>query len=158
MTMEEEFNVLDDFVEEISEKYGLVGLTKEATERVRSNGHGTSFYYMTTSNYKEEILNLTQVYYENPNLTPNEIKTHFDKNNYDPTKFYLTLVFFLAEEGSEPEEQMLEAIVSDLESAEGLPRGSYTVALHDNRIGIQSATGDKENSLIHGIPHEVIKE
>ncbi|GAF13708.1 hypothetical protein JCM19046_3926 [Bacillus sp. JCM 19046] len=113
---------------------------------------------MTTSNYKEEILNLTQVYYEKPDLTLNEIKTHFDKSNYDPKKFYLTLVFFLEEEGSEPEDKMLEEIVSDLESAKGLPRGSYTVALHDNRIGIQSGTGDKENSLIQGIPDEIIKE
>ena len=70
----------------------------------------------------------------------------------------ITITLYMKESDTDPDEVLYDKIVSDIEQMEGLPRGSYSVILHDNLINAEYADGSKKSSLNKTALNEIRKE
>ncbi|MRX74450.1 DUF1672 family protein, partial [Bacillus lacus] len=134
MMMEEELKVLDEYFKELTENYPVVGIRQEAMNKVKKTGYTTPHYFFQFSllGEKREIINA--LYLNNQEISKTELKEHFDFTEYGPESFAFAINLFMKEPGVEPDEEIFQQIISDIETREGFPRGSYTITLNDNKI------------------------
>ena len=156
MVFDEEIGVLDRYLEQLSESEPITGRTKDALERVSAAGYATPFYFVNTAGDEFDIL--LEQYLDNPNISKEELKSMFTPDMYAANKVIFTLYLYMKEVDLEPDNQLFQKIVSDIEEMEGLAKGSYSVLLNDNFIDKTSGVGFKDNSLERGFPKNIIKE
>jgi hypothetical protein len=145
MMMEEEFTELDSFISEIADNYPVVGLREEAINNVRATAYTTPYYFVQPLALRDEMEQITQLYFDNPNISADELRQHFDSDSYDAEKLIISISFFMEE--NEPDQVMFDDVVDMFKAVEGVPRANYTLSLHDNKINKLSASGDQDNSL-----------
>jgi len=90
-------------------------------------------------------------------MTKEELKSFFQENELEPKNAIFVIELFMAED-VEPDTNLFEKITTDIEEMNNLPRGIYTVMIHDNYIDKETFRGLKDNTerLIH--PNEIVKE
>ncbi|TDL32022.1 DUF1672 family protein [Jeotgalibacillus sp. S-D1] len=152
---EDELNVLNQYIDELVNDNPVVGIRDEVVETVRGNGFNTNYYYISTS--FDAFEGIDELYNENPNRQKDEWAAIFKDEEISPELVDITIHLFMKESNKEPDSKLFEQIVTDIEKMEGLPPASYSIYLHDNRIGEASASGSKENSLERADPEKIIK-
>ncbi len=156
MIFDQELAKYEEFVEEMIEKHPITGITEDALKNVRAGGHGNTFYY--TNSYDPVFDQLVTKYLDNPNITSEEWKSFFGKEDYSSRGFTITLYLYMEDENAEPDEDVFNDIVNGLEELDGIPKAYYSVVLNDNYIDKTNALGLKENSLRRSSPDYIIKE
>ncbi|WP_416313357.1 hypothetical protein [Rossellomorea sp. FS2] len=63
----------------------------------------------------------------------------------------------MKDQKSKPDKNVLDLIVIEIESNDGVPKGHYEVRLHDNYVIKSKSEGFKDNSLERAYPDEIIK-
>ncbi|MCR6112239.1 DUF1672 family protein [Bacillus sp. A301a_S52] len=147
MIMDEEFAVLDDFVEGLADKYPIIGWRQEAINNVGSTGYTTPYYFIQPMPLEEEMEKMNRLYFENPEISEEELKSQFDKEAYNANFLTISIQVYMDEEDSKPTESLLGDIVQQFNELEGIPRGNYSIWLHDNYVNKLSADGGHDNSL-----------
>ncbi|WP_017473826.1 DUF1672 family protein [Amphibacillus jilinensis] len=147
MIMDEEFTVLDDFVEGIADKHPIVGWRQEAINNVGSTGYTTPYYFIQPMALRDEMTEINRLYFKNPSISADELKNQFDKDAYNANYFTISIQVYMDEEDSQPTETLLDKIVQEFKALEGVPRGNYSISLHDNYVNKLSAEGFQDNSL-----------
>ncbi|TCP24901.1 uncharacterized protein DUF1672 [Scopulibacillus darangshiensis] len=147
---------LNNYLDSIVKKYPVTGKSKEAIANVSATGYSTSYYYITT--YGDVFNKLLEAYLKNPNLSKKEWKRQFNRTSYKPKGVLITIQMFMKEKGVKPDKKILNQLVSDIENKDGLPRGSYSILLNDNRINRKTGDGTKDNTLEHSYPNDIIKK
>ncbi|WP_256860518.1 DUF1672 family protein [Paraliobacillus ryukyuensis] len=157
MVMKDEFQQLNRFIESINAEYQLTGLNKKAIPVASGQNFSNSFYFMNvrTDRYFEPIF---EKYMQNPDRTAKEWAEVIDNKKIDPSDITISINLYMAEKNKEPNQEALQALVQQLEETEKIPKGYYSVYLHDNTINKQSPTGNKDNTLERAHPEEIIKE
>ncbi|MBU9720565.1 MULTISPECIES: DUF1672 family protein [Bacillaceae] len=157
MIMEDEIMSLDKFFIEIKEKYPVVGFRQEAINNATYNGYTTPYYFISHLFIKEEYQPINQLYFSNPEISKEELKKQFDKLDHDAENLSFVINLFMNEPDMQPNDAIFQQIISDIEKREGLPKGRYSLFLHDNNINKYSGMGDKDNSLqLHG-PNRIVR-
>ena len=156
MIHDQEFSTLDNYLEKLIEENPLVGTRIEAVEKVGANGFATPYYY--TSAAGEYFTELYNKYIENPTISKEELKSSMKKYDLNSNLMLITITLYMKESDTDPDEVLYDKIVSDIEQMEGLPRGSYSVILHDNLINAEYADGSKKSSLNKTALNEIRKE
>ena len=155
MVYAEEFANLDAYLEKVTKEYSLIGLTKEAFERIGGNGYSTPCYFVNAM--FQEHTETYQAYIENPHITKEEIEKRFS-HLFTPDNISYGITLYMAEDGKEPDEEIYDKIISDLEKLNNIPPGSYSLVLHDNLINAKVGSASKGNSIHKTALNEVIKE
>ncbi|RYL94415.1 DUF1672 family protein [Sporolactobacillus sp. THM19-2] len=156
MVYNTEIQNLDNYLKEFISKNPVVGRRDEAVKKVGGHGFSTPYYYINITDDAFEA-NLTEMYLTNPDWTREEWKKALTNVNLDPTLIFVTLQLFMKEPGTKPDNNIFKNIVSDVEKMDNLPPGSYSILLHDNRIGKRTGRAARENTLERGVPNEIIK-
>ncbi|GAB3806950.1 hypothetical protein GCM10028868_36410 [Virgibacillus kimchii] len=156
MAFEEEFSNLDAYVENITKESPLVGRTIDSIANVSGSGYETPYYSITA--FGEVFDELYNRYRENPNITKEELAEFFNENNFKPRYLSVTVEFFMKEEDIEPDQEVFDKIVNDIEELNGIPSGEYSVSLNDNYIDKKRGIGRKDNSLIRSTPDKIVKQ
>jgi hypothetical protein len=156
MIFQEELTVYEDFVNKIVEKHPVTGITEDALKNVRAGGHGNTYYY--TNTYDPAFDKLVTKYLENPDTSQEEWKSYFGIEEYSSRGITLTLYLYMEEPNAEPDKDVFNDIVNELEELEGVPKAYYSVVLNDNFIDKTNALGLKENTLRRSSPDYIIKE
>ncbi|ALC88335.1 hypothetical protein AM499_19740 [Bacillus sp. FJAT-22090] len=155
MAYDEEIANLNNFMNQITKEYPVVGKTKEAVEKTDS-GYSTPYYYM--SFFTDVFDHLNSMYLENQNVSKEELRNFLDENKFETEAVKITINLFMKEKDVEPDKVTYSQIVSEIESMDGLPRGAYTLLLHDNLINSKYGNGSKDNSIEETTINEIMKE
>lgn len=153
---EDEFAKLDQYFEEITEKYKVVGMRKEALENVGARGYSTPYYFVSTTG--EEFDQLYDIYLKNPKISDEEIKQILNKKSFEVSASTVAIKLFMAEKDKKPDKSILDKVAADISKIPGLPRGSYGIVLNDNDINAFYGMGTKQDSLKIGHLEYIVKE
>lgn len=156
MIHEEELSALDQYLEEFVVKNNLAGMRMEAVESVKGTGFGTSYYYITALEKSYEEMN--QLYIDNPNWSKQDWKNHYADVNLDPENIIIAIQLYMGKEKTEPNQAILDELISGIEGMEELPPASYALYLHDNDIDKKTAVGSKDSTIKRAYPNYIIKD
>jgi hypothetical protein len=145
MAFDQKFQKLDEYFNKLIKEYPVVGRPMEVVENVRADGFATPYYYMSTVG--ETFESILEMYLENPNISKEDIASYFHHNEFDTKYAIITVYLFMEEATAEPDNELFNTIVSDLNELDGIPRGEYTVLLNDNLIDKRKGIGTKDNTL-----------
>ncbi|WP_079708949.1 DUF1672 family protein [Paraliobacillus ryukyuensis] len=156
MIMKEEFQHLNNLIEEINSKYNLTGLNERAIA-IGANQYSTQYYFMNIlpNGYFKFVYDK---YIKNPDRNVEEWAEIIDVDKIDPEEINVAINLYMAEKGQEPDQKAFQELVKKVEEDDDIPKGNYGVFLHDNKIDKKSATGHKDNSLTRSYPDDIIKE
>ncbi|WP_079529591.1 DUF1672 family protein [Halobacillus hunanensis] len=156
LIFEEGLQKLDNYLKEFTSKHPVVGVQEEKNENVGGAGYMTPYYYITI--FGESFDPLYKMYLENPDRSKEEWVNALNEKSVNPDEYNITIQLFMEEPNVDPDKEIFNQIVSDLENMNGLPPASYSVYLNDNRIHKSSGTGTQDNSLVRSNPNYIIKD
>jgi hypothetical protein len=156
MAYDEEFSNLDQYLEETTETYPIVGTPIVAIENVMATGYTTPYYFFSPVGDVFDKLFLE--YMNNPEITADEVKEFLEKNPFEPMYVIFVIEFYMEERNTEPKQKILDSIVNDIENIENIPRGEYYITLNDNYIDNRRGIGQKDNSISRSGRNTIIKE
>ncbi|MCU9614592.1 DUF1672 domain-containing protein [Caldibacillus lycopersici] len=155
MIFEDELATLDNYFEQLTAEYPVVGFQEEAIENVMGSGYTTPYYFISIP--RANFNTLYEMYQENREISKAALKNSI-RSSYDPKQVTFSIQLFMKEANKEPDPQIFDQIIKDIEAMEGLPKGSYSVRLNDNYIDKATGNGVKENTLERAHPNEIIKQ
>ena len=155
MVFDQEFSNLDTYLENAVQKYPIVGTPIETVQKVGGSGYATSYYY--TSKLGDKFDEIYKAYLENPEISKEELKKNLAKKDFEPDRIIITIYLYMKEADVEPDKEVFNSIVADLEKMKNIPKGTYSVILNNNFIDKRRAIGTKENSLKRTTPNKIIK-
>ena len=153
---EEEFAVLDDYLERMTKEYPIVGTPIEAIENVGATGFSTSYYF--TAPARDTFKKLYEVYENNPTLTKKELTRFFAENSFNAEDVAISIEFYMKDGNVEPDKAIFDKLIADIEQMEGIPKGEYSIYLNDNLIDKRRGIGSKDNTLERTFPNKILKE
>ncbi|GAB3806954.1 DUF1672 family protein [Virgibacillus kimchii] len=156
MAFEEKFAKLNDYLEGVTEEYDVLGTPIEVVRNVQAHGHSTSYYFISGAG--DTFNKLYEEYERNPEITKQELEEFFEANPVEPRYLNVRIDFYMKEQDTEPDEEIFNQIVSDIEEMEGIPTGGYGVFLHDNYIDKSRGSGKKNNTLETLANEKIMKE
>ncbi|SDN72017.1 Protein of unknown function [Psychrobacillus sp. OK028] len=156
MAYEEEIENLNNFVEQISKDYSLIGKNKEAIQNVGGTGFLTPFYFI--SSIGETFDKINSLYLENQNVDRKELRSILDYSKFNPDDVNIVFNVFMKDGNTEPDEKVYDEISNMIETSEGFPRGSYSLLMHDNLINSKYGSGSKGNTINKHALNEIMKE
>lgn len=156
MIFQEEITKLENYLEETVDSKPIIGITQEALKSVRATGYSTTHYYASTMGNSLDFL--FNEYMNNQEMSKLDWKTIIEQNPYSPDSILFTIYLYMEEEKSEPDEEIFNQIVTEIEEMDGIPKGAYSIILNDNMINKTTAVGAKDNSLERSYPNDIIKE
>ncbi|KYG27636.1 DUF1672 family protein [Alkalihalobacillus trypoxylicola] len=157
LAFEEEFNNLNEYLESLTKQYPIVGLSEKAVKNVMGTGYTTPYYYLTPSD--RALDQMIELYLQEQNFTQDgELDYFFQDYTYNESHVFFTINLYMKNKGDKPSEEIFNQILKDIEGMDDIPRGTYSILLHDNYIHKGRAEGYKENSLRRAHPNEIIKD
>lgn len=156
MAYEEEIESLNNFIEKISKDYSLVGKNEEAVQNVGGTGFLTPYYFI--SSIGETFDKINSMYLEDQNIDKTEIRSILDESKFNPDDVNIVFNVFMKNGNTEPDEKAYDEISKMIETAEGFPRGSYSLLMHDNLINSKYGSGSKGNTIDKHAINEIMKE
>ena len=157
MAYEEEFSNLDRYLENMKSKYPVIGrleVTYQNTNNIR--GYATPFYFISSASYTLD--ELYDEYINEPSMSKSEVKKLFKRTPIDSKGINISINLFMEEENVEPNKEIFDKIIHDIESMKDLPKASYSIFLNDNLINAQTGSGKKDNTLSRKSPNKIIKK
>ncbi|WP_243290801.1 DUF1672 family protein [Bacillus sp. FJAT-47783] len=158
MIFEDEFEKLNQYLNDLSNKGDVIGRTVKSLENVGGTGYMTPYYYITTSIHDKAIVPVFDMYLKNSNTSMEELLKVFDQNQFLPKNFNITIQLFMKERNAAPSEELFKQICEDIKKMDGIPKGSYSVIINDNNIDKLTNNGVKDNSLKKTYPNYIVKE
>lgn len=156
MAFEEEFSKLNQYLEDLTKEFPIVGTPMKAIENVMGTGFTTPYYFITP--FGDVFKELSEMYLDNPEQTKNDLSKFFEQNSIEPKNVAVGIEFYMKDANTEPDKEIHEKIITEINEMSGIPRGSYSVMLNDNLIDRKRGIGAKENTLGHFSPDKIIKE
>ncbi|TGA99936.1 DUF1672 family protein [Sporolactobacillus shoreae] len=156
MIYDKEFRNLDNYLSKVVSKYPITGIRQEAVENVGGDGYSTPYYYTSIAN-KAISVNVIDLYLKHPDWNKDEWKKALKDATVDPKFILITLQLFMESPNQKPSKAIFNSIIADIEQMKGLPPGSYSIFLNDNRIDEQTARGATDHVLERADPYEIIK-
>ncbi|WP_062051354.1 DUF1672 family protein [Bacillus sp. JCM 19034] len=157
MIMEDEFKALEEYLVGLTKEYPVVGLRQEAVNNVKATGYTTPHFFVQPMTM-DELDKINQLYFDNPDITKEELREHFDVESYEAEDLSISINLYMKEPGTEPDEAIFDMVVDDLETMDGLPRAAFSFTLRDNNIIKRTATGSNQNYLRRGNPNKIIRK
>ncbi|MBF2399206.1 DUF1672 family protein [Listeria marthii] len=134
---EAEFKHLNEFTEELAQKYDLLGYTEEALSKTSPSGYQWKYYFVTV--WYDDYLSPYEAYLANPNISAEELRILFNKVDPDSKNISIPMAFF-SKEDKVPEQKLADKLAEEIKQEEGIPKGSYMVTLYKkfivNRVGL----------------------
>src|SRR5699024_12084089 len=113
MAFEEEFQNLEEYVEEITEDYPVVGRNIEGIANVGGNGYTTPYYSVTPfSNVFDDLLD---IYIENLYMSKSELKNFFEVNEFNRVKLTKIIEILRISEEVEPDSILINRLTNNIE-------------------------------------------
>jgi hypothetical protein len=156
MAYEEEFKKLDNYLEGLTKEHPITGTPIEANQNVLGTGYMTPYYFIAPAG--DVFKNLFNLYMENPTISIEEVREFLANNQFESHLLNIAIEFYMEQSNTNPKQEILDTIASDIESMENIPRGEYSIILNDNFIDKSRGIGLKENSLRRSSPNDIIKE
>ncbi|WP_163582159.1 DUF1672 family protein [Gracilibacillus saliphilus] len=156
MVMEKEFQHLTDLIEDVNQEYNLTGLNKEAVP-IGADRFSNEYYFVSirkTDNF--EIL--LDKYFVEPDRTSEEWSNLMDWDSIKPDEIRVAINLFMAEKDAEPSQEAFDHLINRIEQDDKIPKGLYSIRLHDNYIIKTAGVGTKDNSLKRADPNDIVKE
>ena len=144
MMYEEEFSNLNNYIESLVKNNPVTGLPIEAVASVKANGHSNSYYFLESA--RADIKEPLDAYLENPEITKEEIKARFF-DYFNPEDIIIAITLYMRENDLEPDKNLFNSMLSDIQTMDNLPPGLYGIELHDNLINSKVANATKANSI-----------
>ncbi|MDY0409405.1 DUF1672 family protein [Paracerasibacillus soli] len=145
LAFEEEFQVLDDYIQSMLEKHPIVGKQNEMIKNIGDQGYVTSYFFLAPlSKVYDELV---AKYLEQPTITKQEIRKFLHTQKEELHRINVSIEFYMEEEYTHPNQEILDDIVAGLEELEGIPPGSYSVHLNDNYIDKRRGIGKRKIQL-----------
>src|SRR5690625_1036241 len=114
MAFEEEFANLDDYLEEIEEKYPIVGERIEMVENTQGGGYENRYYFVTSG-----FSSLYEKYLKNPDITKGELRSYLDGEDPSYSEINgISIRFYMEEPNIEPDAEVYEEIYAGIRSEE----------------------------------------
>ncbi|MBM5611421.1 DUF1672 family protein [Listeria seeligeri] len=128
---EKEFHHLDEFAEQLAKKYDLEGYTEEALDKTSPSGYQGKYYFVTLGylNY----LSVYNAYLANPEISVEELRSLFIKDDPISEKMSIPMAFF-SKEDKLPKQKVANDLAKELRQEQGLPKGSYDIRVYKNAI------------------------
>lgn len=158
MIFNEEFKKLDNYLESVAAYGQVTGKTEEALQNAGGQGFMAPYYFISMTDEELAITPVYDLYINNPDESVENLRKAYDETQFNPENFFINIQYFMADEESEPNKEIFNGIVNELEEMTSIPRGSYSLFLNDNFIDKQSADGTKDNSLEQSFPDYIIKD
>ncbi|WP_062051356.1 DUF1672 family protein [Bacillus sp. JCM 19034] len=98
MIMEDEFKALEDYLVELMKEYPVVGMRQEAINNVVASGYTTPHLFVQPLTM-DELEEINQLYLDNPNITKEELRTHFNTETYKAEDLSITIELYMSEPG-----------------------------------------------------------
>ncbi|MFC4618506.1 DUF1672 family protein [Camelliibacillus cellulosilyticus] len=156
MIFDREFGKLNSYLETVTKKYPIIGSRKEALNNVGTSSYLTPYYFISV--FDDSFNKLLDDYLIHPNLSKEEWKKLFHRDDYPPKGVVISINLYMARPGVQPDKKIFNKIVSDIEAMKDIPRGSYSIRLNDNRVNKKSGIGEKDNTLERSYPNDIIKQ
>ncbi|MFC0299488.1 DUF1672 family protein [Virgibacillus soli] len=153
---EKEFANLNRYLNSIEQKYPVTTVRLESIKNTSIRGYNTQHYFIAPAG--KTFNKLFIEYMNNPSLSPDSIVEFFKLNPLDPRYITISIEFFMENENEEPSIDILDEIIHDLENMSNIPKGAYSIYLHDNYIDKQKSIGYKSNTLERSHPNQLIKK
>ncbi|MBC2249992.1 DUF1672 family protein [Listeria sp. FSL L7-0123] len=126
-----EFQHLNEFAEELAKKFDLVGMTDEALSKASPYGNQGKYYFIALPYL--EYSSVYNAYLANPQISAEELRTLFTKD--DPTSKNITIAMnFFSKEETLPKQEVVDNLSKDFQQELGLPKGSYPFIIYTNLI------------------------
>lgn len=156
MIYDQEFQNLNNLLENIVSKYPVVGLNQKAVENVGGDGFSTPYYYLSTAGnaFSPDIF---KQYLKNPMMDTNKWKEATKETKSYPQRIDITIQLYMKSAHKQPDKKIFKLLVSEIKRSKEIPPGAYSILLHDNSIKKDDNNGQKENSLVQNGPQEIIK-
>ncbi|ECB9806333.1 DUF1672 family protein [Listeria monocytogenes] len=139
---EAEFKQLNNVAEKLAQKYDLVGMTDGALAKSSPYGNQGNHYFIALS-YRE-YSSVYNAYIENPQISAEELRILFTKD--DPTSGNITIVMkFFSKEDKLPKQEVVDNLAKDFQQELGLPKGNYPFVIYKNLIINRVGLPDGEN-------------
>lgn len=158
MIFSEEFMQLDNYLNSVVVDGQVAGKTKEALQNVGGQGFMTPYYFISMTDEELAIKPVYDLYIKNPGESAENLRSAYNETKFDPENFFINIQFFMADKETEPNKDIFNRIVTELEKMTSIPKGSYSVFLNDNFIDKKSADGTKDNTLEQSFPDYIIKD
>ena len=156
MAFDIEFNMLDEYLESATRNFPIIGTPEQVIDMTKANGYTTPYYFISPSGSVFE--KAFTKFRRNPKIRGQELRTFFQENLPCPKGVNIGIEFYMKEKDAAPEQDILDAIVLDIENMVGIPRGAYSFYLNDNFIDIYRGVGKKDNTLTKKSPYKLLKE
>jgi Protein of unknown function (DUF1672) len=155
----DEFDRLDEYLEKIVNEEPVTGRTIESLQNVGGSGYMTPYYFLSSTVVNDESIKpVYDLYMEDPQVSTEKLRAAYNEQAFDPTKFEVVINLFMKDKDADPDEEVFNKVVSDIESMADIPKGTYSIFVNDNSVLKQSFEGVKENSLEKTTPDEIIKK
>ncbi|MBC1637081.1 DUF1672 family protein [Listeria welshimeri] len=139
---EAEFKQLNDVTGKLAKKYDLVGMTDEALVKSSPYGNQGNHYFIALS--YQEYSSVYNAYIENPQISAEELRILFTKD--DPTSGNIIIVMkFFSKEDKLPKQDVVDNLAKDFQQELGLPKGNYPFVIYKNLIINRVGLPDGEN-------------
>ncbi|WP_239422170.1 DUF1672 family protein [Bacillus sp. CGMCC 1.16541] len=158
MIFKDEFKNLDRYLQSLAKEGQVTGKTEEALQNVGGQGFMTPYYFISMTSKEEAIKPVYERYIRNPDERVENLRDAYDENQFNSNNFNITIQFFMGDKKAEPNKELFNRVVKDLEEMASIPKGSYSVFLNDHFIDKQSGDGTKDNSLERSFPDYIIKQ
>src|SRR5690625_1231448 len=156
MAFEEQFTKLDEYLESVAKEYPVVGTPINVIESIKGNGYTTTYYFIASSG--DVFEDLYGLYIQNTDIKKVELKLFFNEQILDPKYLSVGIEFYMQDQDVDPDEDILNNVIKDLEEIKGIPQGVYSITLNDNYIDGNRGIGKKDSTLRRTTPNKVIKE
>lgn len=145
---EKEFHHLDEFAEQLAKKYDLEGYTEEALDKTSSNGYQGKYYFVTLGYI--DYLSVYNAYLANPEISAEELRSLFIKDDPTSEKMSIPMAFF-SKEDKLPKQEVADDLAKELRKEQGLPKGSYDIRVYKNAIVNRVGLPDGEDVEVEEI-------
>ncbi len=147
---------LNEYLDNCISQNSIVGMRMEAVENISAGGYSTPYYFVAVAD--QPFDELYQIYINNPTINKVGLTNALSKNVVDPQNIRITINLFMKEKGVKPDKKIFDKIVSDIESMQDFPTGSYSIYLHDNNIDKETGIGSDKNKLSREFPDFIVKQ
>src|SRR5690606_35201479 len=152
MIFSEEFKQLDNYLNSVAADGQVTGKTKDALQNAGGQGFMTPYYFISMTDEELAIKPVYDLYIYNPDESAENLRSAFNETQFDPENLFINIQFFMAGKETEPNKDIFNGVVKELEKMTSIPKGSYSVFLNDNFIDKKSADGTKDNTLERSFP------
>ncbi len=127
----EEFENLNQFLAELSKKYGFLGKRQEAVDKTASSGYQTEYFFISLSalNYND----LYNKYMANTQVDAKALQLLFEANREKGIQPLISVNFYSKTEHL-PKVEKAQEMLAGLEEEPNIPLGRYKINIFKNNI------------------------